>query len=143
MHCTWIPACIAVLSMLSVNSATACMVDGLESVTGSAGAVLAERTCNTALERGRVAEEFHFQDPKIAVMGTVTAGAAYRNAEGVFCRRVTMTVVAPTEQDLQRHQWSGVGCRKGHAEWTWEQLDIRLADEDTPTAGMRPLPRRF
>ena len=143
MRRTWIPACAAVLLMLSIDSATACMVDGLESVTGSAGAVVADRTCNTALERGRVGEEFHFQDPKIEVMGTVTAGVAYRNAKGVFCRRVTMTVVAPTERGLRRRQWSGVGCRRGHADWTWERLDVRLADDDAPTAGMRPVPRRF
>jgi len=105
--------------------------------------VLVERTCDLAMEKGRAGEAFKFQDPGISVMGSVTAGDAFRDGNGVYCRRLTVELVRPAGGRLERLRWPGVACRLRHLDWNWADVEIREAGDAPALAGMRGLQRRF
>jgi surface antigen len=124
--------------------AEACSVPGLSDILRSNEAALVERTCDYALERGRVGEAFKFQDPHLETMGSVVSGEAYRDRRGVYCRRLTITLIHPANGRLERRRWPGVACRHGRRDWQWADVEIREAGESrsTPT-GMRQLQQRY
>lgn len=142
---------VGVLSAAAVAFALACgdveascVVPGLASVAGRAGARLVDRACHHALEVGRVGEDFRFQDLDIAVMGKVTAGEAYQDRAGVLCRRLTIEMVSPEGNSARRRQWAGVSCREGEGRWVWSDVKIRDSDGEGSTLGeMREVQRRF
>jgi len=146
---------LGVFFTIYVHSVAACTLGQPDNLSVSAGFKLAERSCNIALEHGREGEEFRFQHPPIAVSGAVIAGRAFVDDRGVFCRRTTITVVAPVRMDattaelgkgwprggpgggpgggpegsrgggLERQRWSGIACRSDHGMWGWADVEIR------------------
>ena len=144
MHCRSVAVICAVIVLSSNTPAGACSVPGLSDILQSNEAALVERTCDYALKRGRVGEAFKFQDPHLETMGSVVSGEAYRDRRGVYCRRLTISLIHPVNGRLERRRWPGVACRRGRRDWSWAEVEIREAGESrsTPT-GMRQLQQRY
>lgn len=139
-----IAAICSIVLMSSSNPARSCNVPGLADILQPDEAGLVEKTCDYALERGRVGEAFKFQDPYLSTMGSVVSGEAYRDGRGVYCRRLTISLIYPTNGRLERRRWPGVACRQGRRDWSWADVDIREAGEEhSAPNGMRQLQRRY
>ncbi len=122
------------LVALSTSAPASACVTGLGTWLADDAAALADRACGVALEQGRVGEDFRFQDPATRTAGSVTAGEAFRDSTGVFCRRLTASLVAPSSGRVERRRWSGVACRRGPGDWVWSDVIVQESQRHAPSS---------